>query len=333
MATIKDIAEKAGVSSATVSRVLNYDPTLSVTDQTKKRVFEAAETLDYRKRSVKKYIDQKILIVHWYTEKEELNDLYYLSIRLGIERRCEQLGIKTEIHFINTIDEIKSDDFEGIIAVGKFSSKQINQLETFTVPLVFADFNPNEEKFDAVVVDFKKVTEKIIDYFISTDHEEIGFIGGRERVKGEKEPILDIREQRYKSYMLEKERYNEAFTYTGEFSVDGGYRLMKQAIADLGEQLPTAFFIASDVLAVGSLRALHEAKIAVPERVSVIGINDISLSKYLYPPLSTVRVYTEVIGETAVDTLVERLEGRKIAKKIYISTKLIVRNSTRAKKK
>ena len=82
MATIKDIAEKAGVSSATVSRVLNYDASLSVADETKKRIFEAAEELSYRKRSSKRYVDQKIAIIHWYTEKEELNDLYYLSIRL-----------------------------------------------------------------------------------------------------------------------------------------------------------------------------------------------------------------------------------------------------------
>ena len=83
MATIKDIAERAGVSSATVSRVLNFDASLSVADETKKRIFEAAEELDYRKRTSKKYAHQKIAVIHWYTEKEELNDLYYLSIRLG----------------------------------------------------------------------------------------------------------------------------------------------------------------------------------------------------------------------------------------------------------
>src|SRR5699024_2108968 len=112
-----------------------------------------------------------------------------------------------------------------------------------------------------------------------------------------------------------------------------GYELMKQAIKDLGDQLPTAFVISSDVMAIGSIRALHEAGIAIPERVSVIGINDMSVSKHMYPSLSTVRVYTELMGETAVDTLIERLEGRIIAKKISLSTKLVIRKSVIASQK
>ena len=63
--------------------------------------------------------------------------------------------------------------------------------------------------------------------------------------------------------------------------------------------------------------------------MSIIGINDMSISKYMYPSLSTIKIYTEIMGETAVDTLVERLEGRKIAKKVFISTKLIIRQSVK----
>src|SRR5699024_3664758 len=101
MATIKDIAEKAGVSSATISRVLNYDSTIRVTDETKMKVFAAGEALSNRKKTTRKYIDQKIAIVHWYTEQEELNDLYYLSIRLGIEDRCKELGLTPEVYYFN----------------------------------------------------------------------------------------------------------------------------------------------------------------------------------------------------------------------------------------
>ena len=115
----------------------------------------------------------------------------------------------------------------------------------------------------------------------------------------------------------------------GSFSVEDGYNLMQQAIEELGEDLPTAFFISSDVMAIGSMRALHEASIAIPERVSIIGINDMPVSKHMYPSLSTIRVYTEIMGEAAVDTLLERLEGRKVAKKIVISTKLIIGNSVK----
>lgn len=329
MATIKDIAKKAGVSSATVSRVLNYDHTLSVADDTKKRVFEAAESLSYEKRTVKRYVDQKIAIVHWYTEKEELNDLYYLSIRLGIEERCKEIGMTPEVYFFNKIDTIKASDIEGVIAVGKFSPEQVTELEAISPHTVFVDSNPDSEKYDAIVNDFEKATEKIVDYFIDTKHESIGFIGGSELLKGQEEPLEDVREKRFKTYMEDKGLFEERFVYTGAFSVDEGYRLMQEAITDLGDDLPTAFFIASDVMAVGSIRALHEAGITIPDRVSVIGINDMSISKYIYPPLSTIRVYTEMMGRTSVDTLIERLEGRKIAKKIFISSKLIIRESVR----
>ncbi|MBP2966752.1 LacI family DNA-binding transcriptional regulator, partial [Acinetobacter baumannii] len=86
MATIKDIAKLANVSQATVSRVLNYDSTLSVGDETKKKIFEAAEELEYTKHKKVKHVEKgKIAIFQWVTEKDELDDVYYLSLRMGAE--------------------------------------------------------------------------------------------------------------------------------------------------------------------------------------------------------------------------------------------------------
>jgi LacI family transcriptional regulator len=103
---------------------------------------------------------------------------------------------------------------------------------------------------------------------------------------------------------------------------------MKKAIKDHKENLPSAFFVGNDSMAIGCLRALHEENIRVPEKVSLIGVNDISVSKYVFPPLSTVKVYTEFMGETAVDLLLERMTDRKIAKKVIISTQLEIRGSS-----
>ncbi len=329
MATIKDIAKLAGVSAATVSRVLNYDASLSVTDQTKKRIFEAAEELSYQKKSAHKFGGHKIAIVHWYTEQEELNDLYYLSIRLGIEQRCKELNMNADVYFFDNINEIASKDVDGIIAVGKFSYSQVKELAKVNQHVVFVDYSPDQDHFDAVIVDFERATYKVIDYFLETGHQEIGFIGGREIAKGEKEVIPDLRERTFCSYMKELGLFQSDYVYVDIFSVDNGYKLMKKAIEELGERLPSAFFISSDVMAIGSLRALHEANISVPERVSIIGINDMSISKYVYPSLSTVKVFTEEMGEAAVDTLLERLDGRTIAKKILLATELILRDSVR----
>lgn len=94
MATIKDIANLAGVSPATVSRVLNYDSGLSVGQETKKKIFEAAEMLNYTKHHKNQLGDKQILrLIQWYNEEEELEDLYYLAIRLGIEKKLRNLGL------------------------------------------------------------------------------------------------------------------------------------------------------------------------------------------------------------------------------------------------
>lgn len=328
MATIKDIAELAGVSIATVSRVLNYDSSLSVGDETKKRIFEVAEQLSYKKKPARKLETGKIALLQWYTEKEELEDLYYMSIRLGVENQARQLGFSVAKYFQDNYADLKQDEIQGLIAIGKFSNKQIKDMVSITSNIVFVDISPDEEKFDSIVIDFEKATKKVIDHYLKHGHEEIGYIGGREVFKDKTSTIEDLREVTFKTYLAEKGRLNEAFMYVGSFSVDDGHSLMKKAIMEHGENLPTAFFAANDSLAVGALRALLEEGIPVPGRVNIIGVNDISISKYVFPSLSTVKVFTELMGETAVNTLVERIEGRKIAKKITISTQLIIRDSS-----
>lgn len=328
MATIKDIAQIAGVSIATVSRVLNYDTTLSVSDETKKRIFEAAEELSYKKKPARKQESGKIALLQWYTEKEELEDLYYMSIRLGVENQCRHHGIQVDKYFQDNYGDLKENEIQGLIAIGKFSKKQVSELLKITKNIVFVDTSPDEDRFDSIVIDFERATKKVLDHFIKKGHEKIGYIGGREVFKDKTSIIEDPRELTFKRYLTEKGVSYEDCMYVGTFSADDGHALMKKAIQELGNQLPTAFFAANDSLAVGALRALLEEGISVPDRVNIIGVNDISISKYVFPSLSTVKVYTEIMGETAVDTLLERMAGRKTAKKIFIATELIIRNSS-----
>ncbi len=324
LATIKDIADKAGVSAATVSRVLNYDQSLSVAADTKKKIFEVAEELSYKRRH-RKPISRKIAFLHWVTEAEELDDIYYMGIRYGIERRAEALDVEL-VKYVEgeTIDT----NIDGIIAVGRFSEEQVRQLKAISPQIVFVDSNPNEAEFDAVLVDFERVTQLVMDHFIAKGHTSIGFIGGYETFKEKIAPIQDMREKHYRNYLQEKNMLDERFIFLDSFAVNDGYELMKQAIHDLGEELPTAFYMANDPLAIGGLRALHEEGIPVPGRVSVIGVNDISVSKYVYPSLSTVKIYTELMGETAVDLILERIDDkREVPKKVYLSNKLIIRQT------
>ncbi|WP_411681208.1 LacI family DNA-binding transcriptional regulator [Clostridium thailandense] len=328
MATIKDIASKAEVSIATVSRVLNFDETINVSEKTKKRIFEIAEELDYvtpRERKNKKQEYINIGIVHWYSDKEELEDPYYLSIRLGIEKRCEN----EHIHFtrINKGDKYDSfENFDGIVAIGKFGDIDIEKFSKLTNNIVFVDSSPNEDKYDSVVVDFRKAVNNALDYLTSLGHKEIIYIGGEEYINNGKMKVKDYREETYIEYMKNIKNYDRSNVFLGSFTHADGYRLMREAL--IRRKAQSAFFISSDSMAIGAYKAAIEAGLSIPGDISIVGFNDISTAKYMVPALSTVKVYTDFMGETAVDLLLERMKnGRTICKKVVIPTRLMIRES------
>jgi LacI family transcriptional regulator len=327
MTTIKEIAEKAGVSIATVSRVLNYDPALSVSDDTKQRIFETAEKLSYKKKSKVKKNIAKIALVKGDNGNEELSDLFYMLIRFGIENKCEQHSLHISTFFRGNEKGMLDEQILGVIALGKFDDHQISSLKKVSKNIVFVDFSPDEEKYDAVVTDYENAIIKVLDHFISHGHQKIGYIGGREYDKKQGQKI-NSRVKTYKNYLEEKGLFKKENLYLSEFTAEAGFNLMNKAIREQGGDLPTAFIIGCDTMAVGCLRALHEAKISVPERVNLIGMNDFVFSKYLFPSLSTLKVYTELMGESAVDLLMERLLGRKVAKKVIVPTTLKIRQSS-----
>ncbi|QGU94353.1 LacI family DNA-binding transcriptional regulator [Clostridium bovifaecis] len=332
MATIKDIAKLAEVSPATVSRILNKDTSLSVSENTRKRVFEAAEELDYipvKRRNKGIYTSIKIGVIHWYSQKEELGDPYYVSITNGIEKECFNKKIEVITIFKNDDTFITNElnDLDGVIAIGKFSKEDVEEFSVYSPIIIFVDSSPNEKKYDSVVIDFKKAMREVLEYLLEQGHNSIGFIGGREYVGQKRELIEDEREVTYREFMKNKGIYNRRNMYIGRFTPEDGYGLMKEAVEK--GNLPTAFFIASDSMAIGAFSALYEHNISVPKDVSIIGFNDIPTSKYLVPPLSTVKVHTEFMGITAVGLLLERMnDGREISKKVVVPTELIIRESS-----
>lgn len=331
MATIKDIADLAGVSKTTVSRVLNFDQALSVSDETKKRIFESAEKLEYTKYKRNRVIDKgKVAIVQWMTEKDELDDVYYLSLRMSAEKKILDEGYEIVRYFKN--DELFFDEeVIGIISIGECSPEQQQSLIDFTDNLVFVGMDILSAKHDSVSLDFDQAVNSVVDFFSEAGHNIIGFIGGLDYGKTlSTHPVgKDKRTIAFEKYASLKGVYTSEYVFQGGFDVESGYEMMKQAIHTFKEDLPTAFFTANDPLAVGALRALQEERIAVPERVSLIGFNDTSVAKYVFPTLSSVRIHTELMGESSVELLLERLETeRTVAKKLIIATELSLRGST-----
>ncbi|MFX3619190.1 MAG: LacI family DNA-binding transcriptional regulator [Sporolactobacillus sp.] len=329
MATIQDIANKAGVSLATVSRVLNHDETLSVSDSTRKRIFETAELLNYHKHRAKKKKTLHLAIVQWYSEQEEINDMYYLSIRMACEKYIEENGFNyTRVyHFLDQKNKIPVD---GIIAVGKFSPEQVQELTIWSPNLCFVDSDQSSLKHDSVICDFYQATESVIDYFIRQGHERIGMLAGAETFSDQETFISDPREQAFKTILSQKKLYNPAFCYQGRFTAESGHELMNRALTEWGDNMPTAFFAANDSMAIGAIKALNEHQIAVPDQVSIVGFNDIILAKYVSPSLSTVKIHTDLMGEHAVRLLKDQItNSRQTSIKLVVSTDLILRESSK----
>jgi LacI family ebg operon transcriptional repressor len=171
MATLKDIATEAGVSLATVSRVLNDDPTLNVKEETKHRILEVAEKLEYkstssRKAQVHTVGHHHILAIYSYQQDLEINDPYYLAIRHGIETQCEKLGIElTNCYFNNALPELKK--VTGVLIVGQPSRAIRDAATALTDNVCFIDFHEPGSSYDAVDIDLVRIAKEVIDFFIA----------------------------------------------------------------------------------------------------------------------------------------------------------------------
>lgn len=342
MATIKEIAEKVGVSSGTVSRVLNNDISLSVSDETKMRIFEVAEEMQYetiRQRKVKEGIVEKkeeeikvrIGIVEMYSKKQQLQDPYYLLLRSVVEKEC----FDNEIEVINLYKSNEKYEFigkekiDGIIAIGKFSKAEVRNISEVSKKIVFLDSSPDEQRFDSVIINFQLAISEALDYLMALGHVNIGYIGGYQTLNRHKKMDTDVRVRYYREYMKKKKMYlDNNIIDTKEMTTLAGYTEVSNLLKSK-KDIPTAFFVASDTIAMGVLKALYDNGIKVPEDISIIGFNDVIASQYTIPPLTTVRVNIENLANAAVELILEQvLKNRKYNKKVVIPSELVVREST-----
>lgn len=329
MATIKDIAEKAGYSISTVSRVLNNDQSLSVPDETREKIYEVAEQLNYRKKTVRLLV-KNIAFLYWLSDKEELEDVYYKTMRIEIEKLARIFNVEMITYKISGGIQQIPDNIEGFIAVGTFSDKELTYLRSITSNGVFIDSSPDPLHYDSVRPDLAQITRTTIDYLVEKGHQEIGLIGGTYHNPNTDEDERDLRERVFRRYMEEKGLLKEEYIFSHRgFSVENGYYLMNNAIEKLGDELPTAFFVAADPIAVGCLQALNEQGIAIPNRVSIVSINNISVTKYVSPPLTTFHIDIRELCKNAIELLLEQiLEKRKLVKTLYLGSELVIRKST-----
>ena len=322
MVTLKEIANAVGVSTATVSRVLNFDSTLSVTAQKRQAIIEAAERLNYatprnRNRASQQGLS-KIALVHFLRPDQELIDPYYVGLRLGIESRCAALKIETVkvYHTDSMPDASLLQSASGVIAIGRQSDEEVAWLKRHARHIVFADFAPTDDEVDSVQSDLVVATRKLLSALVGMGYRRIAYLG-----------INDIRAMTYVNWMKEERIYDEHLARGDNNTEEGGYRSAKALLGD-GHKVD-ALVLFNDSMAVGAYRAIHELGLRIPDDIAVASFNDISVAQFMNPPLSTVHLPSEEIGETAVELLLERAGGRELAKRITLASRLIWRGSTR----
>lgn len=328
MATIKEIAQRANCSIGTVSRVLNFDESLRVSDEKKALILKIAEELQYKtisQRNAKTHY--KVGVVSMYTTLEELEDPFYLSIKLGVEKRIRDERV--ELVVLNDTkdgyDFNKLKGVDGIIGIGHFTKADIKAFASISPNLVFVNADPNPAKYDAILFDHDNAVREVIEFLAKKGHQRIGFIGAQEMRESKR---IDLHETRYmlvEKYLRARGIYEEKYIHHGGRTYHDGYRLMKSIIDT--DELPTAFFIGNDSMCIGALTALYEAGIRVPNHMSLVGYNDITNAEFALPPLTTVKVYTELMGEKAYEFLIDRLKGRDVPLRLITPTRLIIRQT------
>jgi len=234
------------------------------------------------------------------------------------------------IRIFNNDSLTQLENIDGIIAIGKFSPGKIKELETYSDKLVFVDSNTLNSGHSCVTTDFENSVINVIDYFINNGLKEIGMIAGQETSSDKSTLLSDPRLNTFQSYLQQLKLYDSNLIKIGSFSSEDGYKIMKEFIMELGDDLHQAFFAANDALASGALRALQEAKIPVPERVGLISFNDTSLAKYMYPKLSTVTVFTEDMGKQAIQILEQSFQkdSSSVPYMVKLATRLTIRESS-----
>ncbi|QBR47506.1 LacI family DNA-binding transcriptional regulator [Leuconostoc kimchii] len=304
MVTIQQIAEETGLSSSTVSRILNNDQTLSVRDTTRQLVFEVATKHHYTKK-IKKNI--KIGVITTFSEMRENHDAYWRQIYLGIQSEARQHNI--------TIDEIMRLDkktrlsqfrqFDALIALGELSSNAVQEIKAANQRLVLVDAKKHYQNVDAVDPELTNMTIRILDELYQSGRHHIGFIGGiNDLIEMDGSTSTSERDLRYVAYKqwTSQHQLNE-YVYEGSWQAETGNLGAKHLLTE--QPQIDALLIASDPIAIGALNKIKTSGLEPGKDIDVVSFDDLDLVKYLVPALTSVDLKATEMGKTALNRAVE----------------------------
>ena len=332
--TIKDVARLAGVSPATVSIVLNGKG--KVSEETQKKVEEAAQKLGYRPnivaRSLVRGKTNTILLCAFIKEQEKLSAFYgelinRLLTSISAEEYYLQIVVKGEFFNGHPLDKreallniARNRLFEGLVILSHWPIhySEVSDLVKENFPFVIVNQKVEGKGVSYVDIDHYDGAQKAVKYLIDKGHKRIAHLRGpREHRHAE---------ERYRAYVDTLLDFN--IPLKKEYVVEGNFRRIsgREAMEKLLQvsPLPSAVFAANDKMAIGALQVAKERGISVPQDLTIIGFDGIEAVKYTDPPLPTVEQPLGELGKVAAEILAERIRGGE-EKGITLPCKLIER--------
>ncbi|HEX9928850.1 MAG TPA: LacI family DNA-binding transcriptional regulator [Pyrinomonadaceae bacterium] len=328
MSSIKDVAREAGVSTATVSHVVNN--TRFVSDEVRSRVERAIEACRYypnaHARSLASGNSRILGLVI-----SDIANPFFPELVKAVETAAFERGYDVVLsntnydadrasHYVRRFIERK---VAGVaLLTSELDKKLIEELARREVPVVFLDVGEAGLHMSNLRVDYETGIEEAILHLVSLGHREISFIGGP--------PHLRSARRRLEAFRSAKQRlFPDAAdgVYFGDFKIEGGRRAASEILA--GGKLPTAVMAANDLMALGAISEFRLAGVHVPRDVSVVGFDDIAFAALSEPALTTVNLPLGELGKYAVEALMETMSNPdQQGIEITIPTHFIIRAST-----
>lgn len=333
--TIKDIAQKTGLSITTVSLVLNGKAD-KISEESKELVLRVAKELNYRPNQiavglVKKRTNTLGLII------PDISNIFFSELAKGVEDEGRKYDYNVilcntndrhdlEVEYVNVL---AAKGIDGIILdmsvedSEEKARKSLSLLLSYGIPAVIVDRYSDDKNFTSIYIDNEQGAYLATQYLIDLGHKRIGCVTG----PSSERTSMD----RLRGYSKAMQEHNisldEELILEGKYQFWGGYNAAKE----LMNKDITAIFAFNDMMAYGVARALRENNVSIPKDVSLMGFDDIFFSEIFDIPLTTVRQPTYEIGQIAVKTIIDEIEnGKKIREDIVLQPKLQIRKSTRS---
>ena len=307
----EDVAQQAGVSRTTVSFVLNNTPGKAISEETRRRVLEAAERLGYipnenarrlalsRKQAIGLFIGHSQYV---YT------DAFISRVVEGMAQAMNRRRVQLIIHPVSLTERsymrlAKRDQVEGIVFINTHDDDPaIEEVIEAGFPAVSLD-PLGERRIDQVYVDNASAAEEVVSYLLQLGHRDIAMITHARTVYSASRTRLEAFRRVCTEAGID---IPDHWIQYGDFSEHSGYLAMQEILSI--RPMPTAVFAGNDVVAYGAMRAINDAGLRIPEDISLCGFDDDYLSRYLNPPLTTMALPAAGMGSAAVSLLMSRLD-------------------------